>query len=197
MNAIAAQYGFFWETLWNHQQNAELKAQRKNPAVLLPGDRVFIPEKRSKEESGSTGQVHTFRMKGVPAWLNLRIVDEWGEPRAGLSYTLLIDGQKRTGVVPKDGLISQSIHPRAKSACLKLETGEEWSLQLGWVNPVEYASGVQARLKNLGYQQGEVSGKADDITREAIQRFQADQDLAPSGEADTETRAALVRSHGT
>lgn len=195
ISSIADRYGFFWETLWNHERNAELRQQRRDPNVLMAGDRVFVPEKRPKEESGATTQVHRFRLKGVPAKLNLRIQDELGEPRAGLKYTLTVDGKKTQGVVPDDGLISEVIQPQAKQANITLETGEQWVLNLGYINPVDYTSGVQARLKNLGYYRGDLTGQLDEDTRKALRRFQRERGLAETGEADEASRAALEAAH--
>ena len=50
--SIAEANGFFWETLWNHPENKTLKAERKDPAVLLPGDKVFVPDNHKKDVSG-------------------------------------------------------------------------------------------------------------------------------------------------
>ena len=62
---IAKKYGFSnWLTIYNHADNAELKQKRPNPNVLYPGDKVVIPEKTVKEESGATEQRHRFRFKG-------------------------------------------------------------------------------------------------------------------------------------
>jgi len=74
ISSIAYQHGFFWETLWNHGDNAELKRDRKDPNVLHPGDLVMIPDLTLKEESCATEQVHEFRLKGVPARLNLKVL---------------------------------------------------------------------------------------------------------------------------
>jgi hypothetical protein len=74
ISSIADKYGLFWDTLWNHPENAELKRQRKDPNVLLAGDEVFIPEKEEKNESCETEQTHRFRLKGVPAKLRLRLM---------------------------------------------------------------------------------------------------------------------------
>lgn len=195
MSSIADQYGFFWDTLWNLPQNAELNALRGNPNVLLPGDRVVIPEIRPKEESGETTQVHVFRLKGVPVRLNLRLLDVFNEPRAGAKYTLTVDGQKFSGEIPEDGLVSHAISPRAQRGRLVLEDGEEYDLELGHINPIDYLSGVQGRLRNLGYYEGEAMGKLDDETRDAIRKFQEDHGLPVSGEADDGTRAALLAAH--
>jgi N-acetylmuramoyl-L-alanine amidase len=195
LSSIADQYGFFWDTLWNHERNAELREHRKNPNVLMTGDHVFIPEKRQKMESGETGRVHTFRLKGVPVRLNLQLLDFQGQPRAGIKYTLTIDGKTTRGVVPDDGVIREIIPPRASKGTLRLETDEEFELQLGHMNPIEYTSGVQARLANRGYYRGEISGTLDEETRDALRRFQADRGLAVTGEVDSETKAALLAAH--
>jgi hypothetical protein len=195
MSSIADQYGFFWETLWNHERNADLKQRRKNPNVLMAGDHVFIPELRPKEESGETTKVHTFRLRGVPARLNFRMKDALGEARAGLRYTLTVDGQRFTGTTGDDGLISQVISPRAKKAELKLDNGEEYRFDLGHMNPMDYTSGVQARLKNLGYYRGDIDGSMSDALREAIRRFQGDRNLEVTGEPDAATRDAMSAAH--
>ncbi len=74
ISSVAYQHGFFWETLWNHGDNAGLKKERKDPNVLHPGDVVVIPDLTVKEESCATEQVHEFRLKGVPARLNIKVV---------------------------------------------------------------------------------------------------------------------------
>lgn len=195
MSSIADQYGFFWQTLWNHERNAELKERRRDPNVLMAGDRVFIPDVRAKEESGETTRVHTFRLKGVPVKLNIQLMDINGQFRANVRYTLTVDGRRTTGVSGDDGMVSMVIPPRAKKGQLSLETGEEYELDLGYMNPVEYASGVQARLKNLGYYKGDISGTLDEETRKAIRRFQRDKNLPETGEADQATRDALLAEH--
>ena len=83
--SIAKAHGFLWETLWDLPENAELKQMRKDPAVLYPGDRVFIPDLRKKEEPGETEKRHRFRLKGTPSKLVLRFLDDKGQPRAGAS----------------------------------------------------------------------------------------------------------------
>ncbi|MHC4416894.1 MAG: peptidoglycan-binding domain-containing protein [Planctomycetota bacterium] len=76
ITSIAQRSGFFWETVWDHSENAELKRARQDPNVLLPGDVVHVPDIEVKEEDGNTEARHRFRLKGVPAKLRLRIVEE-------------------------------------------------------------------------------------------------------------------------
>ena len=196
---IADVHGFFWDTLWNHPNNAALRQLRENPNVLMARDRVFIPEPKPKEETGETGKVHTFRLKGVPVRLNFRLLDEEDQPRAGLRYTLSVDGkQAAAGVTPDDGLISALIAPRAKTAELVVHApgGDEvYPFDVGHLNPIEYASGVQARLKNLGLYEGDLTGKIDEATQEALRMFQELEGLPVTGQADEATKQALMQRH--
>jgi hypothetical protein len=199
LSSIADQYGFFWETLWNHPNNAALREIRKSPNVLMARDRIFIPEKTAKEESGSTGQIHTFRLKGIPVRLNFRLLDEEDQPRSGLRYTLSVDGkQAAAGVTPGDGLIFAVISPRAKTAQVVVHAagGEEiYDFDIGHLNPPEFTSGIQARLKNLGYYLGEITGQMDEETGDALSQFQKDAGLPVTGEIDDTTRQALSDRH--
>ncbi|MGA2329850.1 MAG: peptidoglycan-binding protein [Bryobacteraceae bacterium] len=197
--SIADLYGFFWETLWNDPLNAVLRDTRKDPNVLMARDRVFVPEKRSKQESGATGQVHTFQLQGVPVRLNFRLLDEAQQPRSGQRFRLWVDGkQVASATTPDDGLISAVISPRAKSAKLVVsgpDGDETYEFSIGHLNPVSYTSGVQARLKNLGYYPAEISGNLDDATRQALRRFQVSEGLEETGEPDSATLGRLLEQH--
>jgi N-acetylmuramoyl-L-alanine amidase len=200
INAIAESCGCFWETLWNHDGNASLRGQRLNPNLLMAGDRVFVPDKIPKEETGATSLQHVFRMKGVPCRLNLRVVDHDGAPRAGLAYDLVVDGKKMSGTVPDDGVISEIVGQSADQAELTLLPGskqeEKYPLNLAHLNPIDYPSGVQARLQNLGYLKKGPTGQMDDDTHQALRIFQARSGLPVSGEADEQTKNALAETYG-
>jgi N-acetylmuramoyl-L-alanine amidase len=74
--SIAEQYGIFWQTVWDHPNNASLKQLRKDPNILKSGDTVFVPDLREKWETCATEQRHCFVRKGVPAKLRLRLMRE-------------------------------------------------------------------------------------------------------------------------
>jgi N-acetylmuramoyl-L-alanine amidase len=200
INSIAAQWGLFWETIWNDPKNAELAALRQNPNALLPGDKVFVPDKRKKEEGCETTRRHVFRIRGVPVRLNLQILDTGQKPRAGLRYTLVIDGRQVDGVIPEDGRISEIIAPNAKKAKLTLRPAdgpvEEYDMNIGHMNPVTDLTGVQGRLKNLGYYRGQMHGSLDEETAEALREFQASRGLEVTGAPDEATQGALSGLHG-
>ena len=195
--SIAYRHGFFWETIWNHANNAQLRQQRDNPNVLNPGDVVFVPEKQQEEVFGASDQKHRFRRKGVPEKLRIRLLDEHDEPREGVSYTLEIDGDLLTGTTDADGMIEHGIPPNARGGRLLIGESqeEEYQLRLGHLNPRGEVSGVQARLKNLGLYNGEIDGQMNADTIEAIKAFQEEKELEVTGELDDTTRQQLEDLH--
>jgi N-acetylmuramoyl-L-alanine amidase len=197
--SIAAEHGLFWQTLWNHPENSELRAQREDPNILYPGDVVFVPEKESKIETGATGVRHRFRRKGIPEFLSLRFLHQ-NEPRAGEAYMLTIDGKQSSGQLDADGACVVPIPPGSKTGSLLLgdpSNGEEYQLYLGHMDPVEETSGVQARLYNLGYLTEEPSYRQSPELAGAIKAFQLEHGLATEQGLDEATRTRLVEVHGS
>src|SRR2546422_4811278 len=136
LSSIAFQYGFFPATVWDDPANAKLKALRKDPNVLLPGDIVIVPDKRPKRMSVATNQVHPFRRKGVPERLRLQLLVA-GKPRANEPYKLDIDGSVISGTTDGDGMVVEWIPPDAKHCRLILEDGaEEYDLDLAHLDPL-------------------------------------------------------------
>lgn len=198
MASIALEHGFFWESLWNDRGNASLREARKDPYVLLPGDRVFIPQKRDKVEQGQTEMRHRFRRLGEPNVLRLTILDN-DEPRADEPYRLQVDGESYTGVLDENGTFEVQIPGNARSATLFV--GEElmedrYDLKLGHLSPDDTAGGIRARLANLGYGVEQTDqDDIDDPVRAALLEYQGKHDLPATGEADDATTESLNEEH--
>jgi N-acetylmuramoyl-L-alanine amidase len=199
LSLLGEKYGFFWQTIWAHEKNQQLRQIRANPNVLEPGDVVFIPDIRLRSESCATGCVHEFRLKGVPARFVLYLRDSDGSPPVGLQWKLQVTGgETYTGTTEGDALISKVIPPDCPSIKLTVSTpdgDEEYDFDLGCLQPVDTVEGIKARLLNLGFFSGEPDSNLDDQTKTAISHFQLSRGLPASGELDDTTRAALSQAH--
>ncbi|MBL8240464.1 MAG: peptidoglycan-binding protein [Bryobacterales bacterium] len=200
---IADQYGFRnWEIIWNHEKNAPLRAQRPDPQILLDGDSVWVPKKEPKLYECETTKKHTFRLKKLWAIFRAKMKDENGTPYGERAYKLTVDGQDFHGKTDGEGLVEQKVPPRAKTGDLTLWPDPNnlrevltWKLQLGHLDPAATVTGVQARLKNLGYYMGELDGQANAGMKAALAAFQSEHGLAPTGELDEATSATLEEIH--
>lgn len=197
ISSIAFKYGLFPDTIWNDSKNSKLKQDRKDPNVLMPGDEVYIREKEEKEESCESEKKHRFKRKGVPERLRLQFMDEEGKGRANEAYVLDIDGELSDSKTDKDGKVEIWIPPNANKGKITFrDSGEEYELQLGELDPVTEVTGVQARLGNLGFYEGEVDGKMSEELENAIRDFQEKKGLDPTGKLDESFRQKLESVYG-
>lgn len=206
LSSIAKDYGFAnWRTIYDHPQNADLRQRRPNPNVLLPGDKIYIPDKEAKKEASATEQQHQFQLTGAKNRVRIILRDHAGKPVTGEPYTLQVAGHEFKSTTKAGGLIDHPILRDAKSGTLKLDQkGLSWALKIGHLDPVHdqrrtVISGIQARLNNLGFHCGKVDGILGPKTKTAIMRFQKvvlkrDE---PDGEIDSETRDRLSNTHGS
>ncbi|PRP91450.1 putative peptidoglycan binding domain protein [Enhygromyxa salina] len=197
ISSIAHRHGLFPDDLWQAPDNAELRAARRNPNSLAPGDVIVIPDREPKQAKLALDSSHTFKIKGVPAKLSVLVSDD-GEALADRAYTLTVDGVRHEGATDSDGKVEVWVAPGSRRALLEVEVEAddiwEYELELGGLDAVETIRGAQARLTNLGYGCPS-SGQLDDDTRAALEAFQADHEVSVSGELDEPTIAALAEHH--
>ncbi len=199
IESIAAKFNLYWKNIWDAPENASLRAARKHPNALLPGDRVFIPEMQIKEISAQTEQRHKFKKKGVPSKIDLILKDQKGEPRSGIPYILEIDGKIINYKTGADGRVKHSISPLAQKVRLIVNPGEkqeEYNLLIRHLDPITEISGIQGRLNNLGYDCGRIDGSLGPKTKAAICEFQKTHNLTVTGELDEATIQAIEKEYG-
>jgi N-acetylmuramoyl-L-alanine amidase len=197
--SIAKKYGFVdWNTIYNDELNVDFRKKRPNPHVLLPGDRLIIPDKKTKNESRPTAMLHTFQLARKEIRLRIVVRDIDGVPLGGKKYKLTVEGEVHEGVLPDDALLDEPIPPDALEGELRVwceddfpDFADTWMLKLGHLDPVEDLTGVQARLNNLGYDCGPVDGKDGPRTQAAVRAFQRDHGLDIDGIPGPKTQAAL------
>ena len=200
ISSIAYKYGFLPDTLQQDSVNSELMQLRDDPDILLPGDVINIPDKRTKTEQVPTDQQQKFVRKGVPAYLTLQLLDDEQEPRANMDYTLTVDSITISDTTDADGYIDTSIPPNARKATLVLDIDgntEEYEIPLGHIDPIDEVSGIQERLHNLGYDCGRIDGQLGDKTSTLIKHFQQQQGLEETGEINDATKQKLLEIHGS
>ncbi|WP_394829018.1 peptidoglycan-binding protein [Pendulispora albinea] len=199
LSSVASRFGFHhWRVIYDHPKNASFREKRPNPNLIYPGDELFIPEKEPKSIKGSTGKVHTIVVQRPMAHLRLRLSQVDGSPVAGAAYTLRVGWFEAKGTTSDDGFVEQDIPSHEAHATLSLEgSGVEKPLQLGSLDPIDTVSGVQARLRNLGYDCGPIDGIVGPKTKAGTRSFQRDNPpLAVDGVCGPKTRAVLLEKYG-
>jgi hypothetical protein len=207
LSKIAKEYGFpDYHTIWNHPNNAGLKAERKNPNVLFPGDQVFVPDKETKYESGATEKLHTFATKKGTLKLRLVLEDIYETPVAKAPLELRIQSDRilhakaAQPATDNNGLFEQEISRDAHDGTLTIRSEETafhdipLRFRIGDLDPAKELSGQCARLNNLGYFAGD--GNDADRFRSAVEEFQCDHHLTVDGKCGPITQAKLEKVHG-
>ncbi len=193
--SLAHGAGHIVKKVWDHPQNSQLKAKRKDPNVLAPGDEVFLPDVELKDEACPTDQKHKFKLTGETVKFRLQLM-LMNEPRANMAYVLVIDGKVYQGTTGGDGRLEHVIPAESKGGTITLNNGkEEYPIRIGHLNPIDTISGAQQRLNNLGFNAGSEDGESDDELKDAISAFQQKYKLTVTGQMDGATRSKLEQLH--
>ena len=195
INSIAFETGFFPGTIWNHADNKELKDKRKNMDMLMAGDMVTIPDKKTKELSKPPEKLHKFKRKGVPKKLRLKLMSA-GKPLKNAKCMLQVGELTKEVTTNGEGVLEHWIPPNATNARLMLPDGGEIELALGHRDPVDTISGVQDRLHALGFFTGPIDGNDSAEMQSAIASFQRANQIEASGKMDDKTRNRLKELAG-
>ncbi|WP_437547271.1 peptidoglycan-binding domain-containing protein [Sorangium sp. So ce367] len=219
--SIAMRYGHDdWRAVYDHPSNEALRQKRPSPHVLAPGDVVALPPTASDPLRVNAGGTNRFQGKRprVPLRLTLRRAD--GEPLANARYELAVGAEVLEGTTTASGALEQIVEAQAESGTLRIfpdpqdpDLVRTVSLAIGHLDPIDTASGVRARLENLGYVgpegldpdrvagepharsgEGEEAPAEGAMTR-ALRAFQAAKRLAETGELDDATREKLREEH--
>ncbi|MGZ5443997.1 MAG: peptidoglycan-binding domain-containing protein [Thermoanaerobaculia bacterium] len=196
--SIAAASGHLPQTLWDDPANADLKAVRIDPELLVPGDRVSIPPIRPKTVACATGSSHVFRVAGRKATVTIFVEDEAADPFANKQYELVGGDETITGTTDDTGKLECRIDARVHTGTLRVWLDEPglpnpWVLgvRFGELPPVDQPDGIQRRLTNLGLRFGPI----EEIPPATLTAFQKALGVAESGEVDAATLQKLVEIH--
>jgi LysM repeat protein len=200
--SIAAQYGWDdWKPIYDHADNAELKAKRPNPNLLHPGDKVVIPPPENDWLSRATGQSHKLVIHRPLVKFRLRLHDADGKALADVKYKLEFDDYKREGQTNSEGFVDEPIPIAARSGQLTFWPSSPSGpacvipVNVGHLDPVSEVSGIQARLANLGFYAGAIDGQESEELTAALELFQEAQGIEVTGRGDDATLAKLRETH--
>jgi N-acetylmuramoyl-L-alanine amidase len=202
LSSIAQKYGFRrWSTIYDHPENCQFKQKRSDPNLIFPGDRIVIPDKTLKQETGAVETRHRFRLLSEESTV-IRIIvkNADDEVLADNDYTLIVEGERYEGTTDSQGMIEHEIPADAQNGKLNLVLDEgnckqsyTWQLDISHLDPLEEKPGVLARLENLGYFVG--AGDTDDPS-EVVKAFQQANNLTVNGNSGPQTQQKLKDVYG-
>lgn len=200
---IAKGYGFYnWKTIYDYPENRDFKDKRPNPNIIFPGDKIIIPDKKSKGESIETGKKIKIKLKIQHTYLRIILKDDEGNPLANVPYKLQVGSATFEGKTNEKGLLENNVPSNITEGTLTVikqnvfGDNYTWILKINSLDPIEEITGVQARLTNLGYRCGSIDGIKGPHTEAAIKIFQRKNGLTPNGQLNEETRSKLKELYG-
>ncbi|MGI4755350.1 MAG: peptidoglycan-binding domain-containing protein [Janthinobacterium lividum] len=198
---LALKHGLFAETVWSHQRNHALHAQRESRNVLYPGDMLYLPPITRKQLTVETGQRYTLRRKGVPSTLRLRLLDDY-RPLANVAWVLEVEGALTLqGITANDGVVEVYVAATASTGMLRfLCRGQQQNVtvNLRTLVPPRETDGWRQRLRNLALPCGEVAADPNALSAAdvaALKRFQESWGLPITGKPDDDTLRKLLLVH--
>jgi hypothetical protein len=200
ISLIAEKYGFVnYRAIWDDPANQELRKQRTSPNLLLPGDRLVIPEQGLRTVTCETGKRHEFRLVAAMPKLRIIVRDFDNQPMPNVNCEVEVEGKTQKLDTDETGLLECKIPRSARQGTLRIPTlGTEVPLLIGHLDPPDSETGWKARLRNLGYWNAPPDGgeESPERLRDSIQEFQCDFGLKVTGEPDSATLAKLAELHG-
>jgi hypothetical protein len=197
LTKLAHAMGFDADAVWNHADNRALREKRPDHNILQPGDLLQVPDPEpATGPAVSPNTSNRYKARVPTVEIKLKLHDAADAPLANKAYRVLGTGKEEQGATDGDGLATLSVPVRLREVRLVLEeSGDEYQLMIGDMDPIDEPSGVRKRLEHLGYLRGPEAD--EEALRGALCAFQAAQTIAVTGEPDQTTCDALVSAHGS
>jgi hypothetical protein len=201
--SVARKHGFLrWQTVWEFSGNAELRKLRASPFILFAGDKVAIPSKleRVAEVDGGTAE---YVVQAALETLRVRFAEAQAAEDEPVMFRAIPDAGSDMfeGQLGDDGVMEIDLPPDTAQVIVELYCGDgddpfvTYQFDVGHLDPCSEATGIQMRLANLGYYDGEIDGDIGMVTRGAIRRFRLEYGLPLGDDIDEDLRDALAWVH--
>jgi len=190
------------KAVWSHGDNGKLRDRRSDPNILMPGDRLTVPEVEPKTQTLATGQRHRIQVKIPRKELRLRVLAHKDEPLASAKYRLVLDGlpEPREGTTDGDGMLKEKVRIDIRGGVLEIDD-RRFRLRFHYINPfpvdaADPMTGVSSRLADLGYESGGASKSSSPALASALALYQTDADIDVTGKLDAATKDQLEKDFG-
>lgn len=200
---LAFLLGFSADEVWNDPKNAELKAARPDPDLLAPGDVLYIPD-ASPENMAVQGGTSNDYAASVPEVTIHLVFSDSNAPLAGEVCVIEGVGEPELATTDDGGKLTITAPITLREIRVTLPARDlAYAVRVGDLDPIAELSGVRQRLQHLGFEgyepwtRNEGADIETDEGRRAIAAFQRASGLSETGEADDDTRSALVAAHGS
>ncbi|MEO7331675.1 MAG: peptidoglycan-binding domain-containing protein [Minicystis sp.] len=200
LQKLAHVLGFDAVAVWDDPKNAALKAQR-DPDLLSPGDVLYLPDSAPMGLAVVAGAKNKY-VAAVPKTQVLLCFRSEAGPLADEPCVIQGIGGEQERPTSGEGeiVVEVPVHLRELQIFFP-ERGFVHPVRIGDMDPIDVPSGVRKRLQNGGHHHGQSTedddAKDDELDRRALLSFQRAEGLEPSGLLDEETKAALVKAHGS
>lgn len=196
---VAMETGFGVDEIWSLPKNDALREHGRTPDLLLPGDVLHLPRGAPRAQEVTLQGTNPFRAQVARAKLRL-VFKDGPRPRAHKKYRVRDLGVPKEGETDGDGTLTLDVPVNVGMVRVIFEDPfAMYRVWIGHIDPATEPSGIAARLRQLGYLPAEVVPGATDegATIDALRRFQRDQGLDVTGDADEATLAALRKVFGS
>jgi len=187
LRQLAGRFGFDADTVWALPENAGLRRQGRTPDMLNPGDVLMIPEPPQKRWLPiTTGATNRFTASPIMAGVKVCLCSTKGKPLAGEPY-VVIGADLPPGNLDDGGHFIASVPTWHRSLVVHLtKRNEQYTIQIGALDPPATRSGMLARLIQLGcfpHQDG-ADVTVEDHLQAGIVRFQLRYSMTITGKMD-------------
>lgn len=194
---LAYRYGVDPNTLWKHDKNKDLAAQRKNMDLVAPGDVLHVPAEPLPGLDITVGGKNRYKatIPSVPVSVHLASPKRSLTGQAFEVHGAGSGGEPIRGTTDGSGVASFEVPVIVREVEVRLpDAGLLIPVHIGDLDPIEEPSGAAQRLQNLGFLPA-----GEDLTPEqtesAIRAFQREHGLPETGGLDEATKKALQEKH--
>lgn len=184
--SIAQKFGLAnWQTIYDAPENEAFRKLRKNPSMICPDDKVFIPALTGTKQKADLNKKTTFVLKKPKGYFSIYLMDRKSNPLADIPYDLFFYKSERVKAVEplleiigeksdSDGYVEHKLPKDAKFALLEYapypsrpSLKMKMGLKVGEIDDVSTELGMRSRLNHFGYYSGD--GRIDDDSKAVFQ----------------------------